>query len=114
MSTFYLLPPRCLLADHLVDSVQSFLPGVEWAVAERRRLFASLIEALQEGDQFLVYREDLPGGEDVEQALIDGCGAEPGDEVVEVRPCLQAERAGQGRFRARRWRIGEWAGERAA
>jgi hypothetical protein len=106
VSTFYLLPPRSLLADHLVDSVQTFLPGVDLAVDDRRRLFASLIEALGEGKHFLVYREDLPVGEDVEQALIHGCGAETGDEVVEVRPCLLAERAGNGRFRASRWRIG--------
>jgi hypothetical protein len=47
----------------------------------------------------VVYREDLPSGEPVDQALRDGFGAESGDEVVEVRP------AQAGAISSRRWRV---------
>jgi hypothetical protein len=114
VSTFYLLPPRSLLADHLVDCLGAFLPGVEFDCAERCRLFSDLIESIGAGNQLVVYREDLPAGTAVEQALVDGYGAEQGDEVVEVRPGLPSERIGQGRFRSSRWRIGESRAARAA
>ena len=41
--------------------------------------------AAEKPDAFVVHREDLPAGSDVFQALRDGFGAEPGDDVVEVR-----------------------------
>ena len=40
---------------------------------------------LNETDAFLVFRDDLPAGERVAQALVDGFGAEEDDEVIEVR-----------------------------
>jgi hypothetical protein len=100
MSTFYLLPPRSLLADHLSDCVGAFLPGVAFDVSARQRLCALLLEAISEEVVFLVHREDLPAGECLEQALIDGCGAAPGDEIIEVRPGVRP-----GQFTSRRWRI---------
>jgi hypothetical protein len=114
VSTFYLLPPRSLLADHLIDCLAAFLPGVEFDCADRCRLFSDLIESIGIGNLFVVYREDLRAGAAVEAALVDGYGAEQGDEVVEVRPCLPCERVGQGRFRSSRWRIGENREARAA
>jgi hypothetical protein len=105
MSTFYLLPPRCALADHLAHCVQSWLPGIDLTVADREQLLAALCVALPEENIFLVHREDLPPGERAEQALIDGHGAGAGDEVVEVRPAARP-----GEFSSRRWRIGEPAG----
>jgi hypothetical protein len=97
MATFYLLPPRPLLGDQLLDGVERLLPGLDLTVAARRRLTEAFLDALDlSGDVFLVFREDLPAGVPAEQALRDGYGAEPGDEVIEVR----------GGAAARRWRVG--------
>ncbi len=41
--------------------------------------------AAQRPDMFLIFREDLPDADDPAQALRDGFGAEPGDEVFELR-----------------------------
>jgi hypothetical protein len=56
--------------------------------------------AVGETDAFLVFRDDLPAGERVAQALVDGFGAEEDDEVIEVRA---GGRAGE----TLRWRIGD-------
>ena len=104
MSTFYLLPPRCLLADHLADWMARALPGVDWDVASRRHLVEVVSVAACRPGVFLVHRDELPPGEAVEQGLLDGFGAGPGDEVVEVRLALRA-----GEFVSRRWRIGPLA-----
>ncbi len=105
MYTFYLLPPRSVLADHLADCVQRLLPGLDLTVAGREQLLAAVCAALPGEDVFLVHREDLPAGERPEQALIDGYGAGPGDEVIEVRPTARP-----GEMTSRRWRVGETAG----
>src|SRR5262245_25514415 len=97
MATFYLLPPRPIFGDHLLDGVERLLPGLDLNVAARRRLTEAFLDALDlRGDLFLVFREDLPAGVSVEQALRDGYGAELGDEVIEVRTGAPA----------RRWQVG--------
>lgn len=102
MSTFYLLPPRALLADRLADSLRGVLPGLDWTAAARRRMADWLTDAVVAGpDVFLVPREELPAGEPVEAALVAGYGAEAGDEVVDVRGLTA-----QGPFVTRRWRVG--------
>jgi hypothetical protein len=45
-----------------------------------------LCTAVRDPDVYIVHREELPAGETVAQALADGFGAEPGDEVIEIRP----------------------------
>jgi hypothetical protein len=50
----------------------------------------------------VIYREDLPREETAAQALVNGFGAEAGDEVVEVRPGGRP-----GEITTRRWRIRE-------
>jgi hypothetical protein len=40
--------------------------------------------AVESTGAFVVYRDDLPLGEETALALADGFGAEPGDEVVEI------------------------------
>lgn len=97
MATFYLLPARGVLGDHLADALGGCLPGVDWTTTARQRLAELLVLTLELRDEvFLVFRDELPRGAAPESALIDGYGAEPGDEVVEVRPGLTS----------RRWRIG--------
>jgi hypothetical protein len=97
MATFYLLPARALLGDHVADALSEVVPGVDWTSSARRRLGELLAETLgQNHGVFLVFRDDLPPGAGAESALVDGYGAEAGDEVVEVRPGLPS----------RRWRVG--------
>jgi hypothetical protein len=101
MATFYLLPPRPLLADHVGRLLGDVLPGLHWAATERARLADEIAAAASAHEGvFVVYREELPDGEPPARALADGFGAEPGDEVVEVRPGPRP-----GELAARRWRI---------
>jgi hypothetical protein len=103
MSTFYVLPPRLVIGDRLAAFLQTFLPGIDWDVAGRVALADAAAEAtVSETAAFVVFRDDLPFGERVGQALIDGFGADADDEVVEVR--LEGRTAAPV---AQRWRIGD-------
>jgi hypothetical protein len=108
MSVFYLLPPRPLLGDRLAGLLHGLFPGLDWDSDARSDLAEHLAEAAaSRADIFVVYRDDLPPGESPARALVDGFGAEPGDEVVEVRPGGRGEE-----LTARRWRVGGMGGER--
>jgi hypothetical protein len=101
VSTFYLLPPRPVLGDHLAAFLGGLLPGLDWSCATRRNLAEAVTAAATVHDNvFVVYREDLPEGESPARALADGYGAEPGDEVVEVRLGRTA-----GELTSRRWQV---------
>jgi hypothetical protein len=100
MSRFYLLPSRPQLGERFASYLESSFPGLEWssdawaALAEQIAVVAASVP-----DTFILYREELPDGEDLVAALTDGFGAEAGDEIVEVIPGKQP----------RRWRIGQAA-----
>lgn len=101
MSLFYLVPPRVQLGDSLADLLHEFFPGLDWSAHDRiqlANLIASLI--LARGDVYVVHREDIPHGETVAQTLTHAYGAEPGDEVVEIRPTGKG-----GEMSSRRWRM---------
>lgn len=86
MSTFFLLPPRPLLGEHFAGYLSGLFPGLAWSRASWRDLADALAATVnRHSDVYVVHREELPAGETPERALIDGFGAEPGDEVVEVR-----------------------------
>jgi hypothetical protein len=101
MSIFYLMPPRPYLGDRFADFLQTLFPGLAWDSTSRTSLAELLGDAAggREG-VFVIYREDLPHEESTLQALVDGFGAEAGDEVVEVRPGGRS-----GEIITRRWRI---------
>lgn len=101
MSTFYVLPPRRFLGDHLAAFLASWLPGLEWSETARRVLAEQATAAAAHVDVFILHREDLPDGADIMSALMDGFGAQAGDEVVEVRAG-----DGPGGLAVRRWRMG--------
>jgi hypothetical protein len=101
VSTFYVLPPRPVLGDCFARFLQTFFPGLDWDAAGRARLAEVLTAVLPAADLYLVHREDLPPGEPLARALADVFGAEPGDEVVEVRPAGRP-----GEMTARRWLLG--------
>lgn len=102
MSLFYLMPPRPFLGDRFADFLQTFFPGMAWDSSTRMNLAEMLgeVACVREG-VYVIYREDLPLQESLAQALREGFGAEPGDEVVEVRPGNRP-----GEVITRRWRMG--------
>jgi hypothetical protein len=101
MSTFYLLPPRPYLGEHFAGYLQGLFPGLHWDSAVWANLAEGLAAAATcHAGVYVVYREELPEGEDPARALADGFGAEPGDEVIELR-------AGRpGEWAVRRWCVG--------
>jgi len=84
MAIFYLLPPRPLLNQRFKQFAHLLLPGLH---ASATVDFVSLLHELagSQPDTYLVHREDLPLDEDPVQALVDGFGAEPGDDILEIR-----------------------------
>ena len=110
MSTFYLLPARPYLGQCFALFLEGLLPGVTLDSTAWPYL-ADEITALTAGctDVFLVHREDLPAGEDPARALADGFGAEPGDEVIELRAATRV-----GDWQVVRWLIPAPRGTSAA
>jgi hypothetical protein len=100
MSIFYLMPPRPFLGDRFADFLQTLFPGLAWDSVGRANLAEALGEAAARDGVYVIYRDDLPREETPAQALVDGFGAEAGDEVVEVRPGARP-----GEVVTRRWRI---------
>jgi hypothetical protein len=101
MALFCLLPPRPLLAPWLANCLQSLLPEWTWTDDAGTVLAEALAAAAaRRPDVFVVHREELPEGESPARALADGYGAEPGDEVLEVRPGSRS-----GEWKTRRWRL---------
>lgn len=101
MSIFYLMPPRPFLGDRFADFLQTLFPGLAWDSASREDLAELLGDAAAEReDVYVIYRDDFPREVAPAQALMDGFGAEPGDEVVEVRPGSRP-----GELTTRRWHV---------
>jgi hypothetical protein len=101
MSVFYLLPPRPLLGEHFAGYLRGLFPGLDWDAPTRLNLADALSAAAScHPHVHVVFREELPEGEPARRALVDGFGAEEGDEVVEVRPGGRP-----GELIARRWQV---------
>jgi hypothetical protein len=101
MACFYVLPPQSFLASCFSRYLESLLPGLDGSDSAGRHLAESLLEsASTRTSSYLIHREELPAGEDLERALADGYGAEAGDEIVEVRAGSRA-----GEVSARRWQM---------
>jgi len=100
MATFYVLPPRPFLGRCYATYLQTLFPGLTWDDAVCPDLADHLSSiAADRKDVYIVHREELPEDEDLARGLADGFGAEPGDEVIEVRPGRDAHR----------WRLGRAA-----
>jgi hypothetical protein len=105
VSTFYLLPPRPLLGECFAGYLQPLFPGLQWTSAACAELADTLTAVVvRRTDVYVVYREELPDGEDPARALADGFGAEAGDEVIEIGSGGKA-----GEWTACRWRLGQAA-----
>jgi hypothetical protein len=96
MSTFYLLPPRPVVAEHLADFFRTLVPGLDLSGLDPVELVEPLLAG--QSDAYLVWREELPAGEDLVSALRSGFGATAGDVVVDVR-------ARAGALVALRWEV---------
>jgi hypothetical protein len=101
MSRFYLLPSRPELGQRFANYLHELFPGLDWPTSTWADLAESLgTVAARAPDVFVVYREELPEGEDITTALTDAFGAEAGDEVVEILP------GSRGELSTRRWKLG--------
>ena len=99
MSVFYVLPPRPVFGDRIAAFLQGFLPGLDFDAASRTGLADAVAEFTGgETDAYLIFRDELPSGERLAQALADGFGAEEDDEVVEIRAAEAV---------VVRWRLGD-------
>src|SRR5436309_2144530 len=85
MATFYLLPSFRFLGQSFKGHLQILFPGLNWDESALRRLAEQVSEAAsRHPNVYLVHHHELTENEDMVQALVDGFGAEPGDEVVEM------------------------------
>lgn len=85
MSTFFVLPPRECLEFAVADFVARVLPGLSAPPAVADALLAALeFEANRDDDAYFVHREELAGSGDTAADLMNGFGAAPGDQVVDI------------------------------
>lgn len=92
MATFYLLPPRPVVSQALAQFLNDWLPGLPSLDHHADRLTEALHAiALQDPDVHLIFREDLPENEEPANALRDGFGAEPDDQIIELRLASSCE-----------------------
>lgn len=102
MATFFVLPPREFVGEWFAGYLKTCFPGLDWSRDRLADLCELLCAAVAGHDHvYLVHREDLAAGCELADALADGFGAEPGDDVVEVHPAAQP-----GKWMTRRWRLG--------
>jgi hypothetical protein len=97
MATFYLLPPRAELARHWMDYLRQWLPGLEDPGIELVDQIIALVHRLP--SVYAVFADELPNDGDVRGVLSAAFGAEPGDQVFDLRA---------GPFPS----LAEWAGGR--
>ncbi len=103
MSTFYVLPARPVLGERFAALLAGLFPGTVWPREDWLDLAEALgAAAMSQADVYVVFAEDLPSELSLETGLMEHFGAEPGDEVIEVRPGQNLAEIG-----AQRWRVNE-------
>src|SRR5579872_860329 len=86
MATFYVMPSRLALGQRFGEFLSALFPGLYW----QRTCWSDLAEnvaaaaAVRPG-VFIVFREDLADEDNPDHSLARDFGAEPGDEIIEVR-----------------------------
>jgi hypothetical protein len=86
VATFYLLPSPLFLGRALERQLEELFPGVHWDEESMKELAEHVAAAVaRHPATYVIHRHELPDGEDMVQAVVDGFGAEAGDEVIEVR-----------------------------
>ncbi len=98
MSTIYLMPPRPLLGRRFAEFLG--LANNRWRNDQLSDLGEAVGAAVQNHpDVYVVFREDLPEG-NLDEALLNCCGADPGDEVIYVNFCHRSQE-----MTTRRWQL---------
>jgi hypothetical protein len=86
VSIFYVLPARPVLGEHFAGYLASLFPGLKWRQSAWTNLAETLgAAAVQHGDVYVLYRDDLPDEDDLTQVLVEGFGAEEGDQIIEIQ-----------------------------
>lgn len=90
MATFYVLPSRLTVGQGYSEFLGKQFPGLAWP----RRDWSDLAEMLaaqahQLTDIHVLFLEDLATDASLDEVLARDFGAEPGDEIIEVRPALR-------------------------
>ncbi len=86
MSTFYVLPSRAVLGSRLATFLKELLPGVQMGTEDWEDMADELIgTVVQAEESYVIYRDDLPEGVALADALAAGFGVEPGDAIIEVK-----------------------------
>ena len=100
MARFYVLPPRSVVTECMARSLRLSLPGLPIPIHTMEDLLDVLQSAYDEEiEVFVLFREDVPDGVELDLALADGFGAEFGDEVTELRL------TSNGQLTAKSWRL---------
>jgi hypothetical protein len=86
MAQFYLLPPRELVEHFVNEFASKLVPGIPVPSGLWERFISELTASVQaSSDCFVLHREEVTTfGTDINDALIEGFGAEPGDLVIET------------------------------
>jgi hypothetical protein len=101
VSVFYLLPPRAFLGKRFAVYLQGLFPGLTWTSEQWSNLAEGLTAAATcHPGVYVVHREELPEEGNPARSLVDGFGAEPGDEVIELRVSQRV-----GELAVQCWRI---------
>jgi hypothetical protein len=83
MATFYLLPSRIEMRREWGKLFRHWFPGLPEPGPEFPDLVAQIV-APQPGIR-VVFADDLPDHGHIWEALVDGFGACPGDQMIDVR-----------------------------
>jgi len=103
MATFYVLPSRPQLGQRFAELLAGLFPGTAWPSEDWLDLAEALgAAAMSQPDVYVVFAEDLPADQALELALTERFGAEPGDEVNEIRPGRNL-----AEIAVERWRVNE-------
>ena len=99
MSVFYILPSPGFLGKAFERHLHLLFPGLTWDEIFLKLLVGHVLEVTaRHAGVYLIQQHELPEQEDVEQALVDGFGAEPGDELIEMHA---GARMGEWRIKRR-------------
>jgi hypothetical protein len=85
MATFYVLPAPEFLEQVYERHLRVLFPGLRWSANVLGQVVAQVSRAAaSHAGVYLIQQNELPEDADLERTLIDGFGAEPGDEIIEM------------------------------
>src|SRR6476660_5435806 len=85
MATFYVLPSRQALGQRFGEFLGNLFPGLDLSSEYWYDLAEALGAAARSMPEvYVLFREDLPDGDDLLEGLARDFGVEPDDEVIEV------------------------------